>query len=408
MKIENPATCEDCLSFLVESGKMENVDRTILRSIDKQISRKTAMTDRQFAVVKQKLLTYGRLWTEHNIDIHKHVNVLKYPLREIDRSHWIKLLEYQGEEVIGIRFPFNKKVIDRIEDLRRLDIHNQKSHYYKDNVHCFPLTPKNIFEVIEIANKFKTKFSVHKELSDIYNRLVEYENNRDDYIPGVYNYTVCNIPDIAKETLKNELGACNEDTLSLYYDRRHLYGLKEFNHNLVNESIKNHSIIAQNIIKRTSAVVLINNKTVNLNDLLLAIPEINRLPLLVTLKPDTAHDQLFTVHNILKHIIPSEQMSVMFRKDGNDPFNEYIKEQKLNNLVDKDTKVVYISTVKLPKPLLQADWRASCVLSFDSSKLTFNHVTNYIDRFDLRITYDEIQTGGQWDRQERKYIRANM
>ena len=179
MKLENPSTCEDCLSFLVKSGKMESIDRTILRSIDRQLSRETAMTDRQFAVVKQKLLTYGRLWTEHNIDIRKHVNVLKYPLREIDRSHWIKLLEYNGEEVIGIRFPFNKKVIDRIEELRRLDTHNQKSHYYKDNVHCFPLTPKNIFEIVEIANRFSTKFAVQDDIINIYNQLLEYENNRN-------------------------------------------------------------------------------------------------------------------------------------------------------------------------------------------------------------------------------------
>ena len=77
-------------------------------------------------------------------------------------------------------------------------------------------------------------------------------------------------------------------------------------------------------------------------------------------------------------------------------------------MVDKDTKVVYISSIKLPKPLLQADWKASCVLSFDSSKLTFNNVTNYVDGFDLRITYDEIAIGGLWDRGERRYLRANM
>ena len=408
MKLEKPSTCEECLSFLVNSGKMESVDKNILRSIDKQLSRKTAMTDRQFAVVKQKLLMYGRLWTEHNIDIHKHVNVLKYPLREIDRSHWIKILDYKDEAVIGIRFPFNKKVIDRIEDLRKLDIRNQKHHYYKDNVHCFPLTPKNIFEIIKIANKFKTKFSVHKELSDIYNQLLEYENDRNNYIPGVYDYTVCNIPDLAKETLKNELGECDKDTLSLYYDRRYLYGLQEFNQHLVSESIKQHSTIAQTIIKRDNAVVLLNSKSVNLNNLLSAITEINRLPMLVSLNLDTAHDTLFTVHNVLKHIIPVEQMSVMFRKPGEDPINDYIKEQKLNNMVDKDTKVVYISSNKLPKPLLQADWKASCVLSFDSSKLTFNNVTNYVNGFDLRITYDEIATGGQWDRSERRYLRANM
>jgi DNA mismatch repair ATPase MutS len=187
-----------------------------------------------------------------------------------------------------------------------------------------------------------------------------------------------------------------------------LYGLQEFNQHLVDESIKQHSTIAQTIIKRDNAVVLLNNKSVNLNDLLSAIPEINRLPVLVTLNPHNAHDTLFAMHNALKNVIPTEQMSVMFRKPGNDPFNEYIKEQKLNNMVDKDTKVVYISSIKLPKPLLQADWKASCVLSFDSSKLTFNNVTNYVDGFDLRITYDEIAIGGLWDRGERRYLRANM
>ena len=187
-----------------------------------------------------------------------------------------------------------------------------------------------------------------------------------------------------------------------------MYGLQEFNQHLVNESIKQHSTIAQTIIKRDSAVVLLNNKSVNLNDLLSAIPEINRLPMLVTLNPNNAHDTLFAVHNVLKHIIPTEQMSVMFRKDGNDPINDYIKQQKLNNMVDKDTKVVYISSNKLPKPLLQADWNASCVLSFDSSKLTFNNVTHYVEQFDLRITYDEVATGGLWDRRGRRYIRANM
>jgi hypothetical protein len=130
--------------------------------------------------------------------------------------------------------------------------------------------------------------------------------------------------------------------------------------------------------------------------------------MLVILTPDTAHDTLFEIHNVLKNIIPSEEMAVLFRKDGTDLFNEYVKTQKLNNKVDINTKVVYISSIKLPKPLLQSDWHASCSLSFDSSKLTYNHVSGYVDTFDLRITYDEIGIGGLWDRTERRYIRANM
>ena len=406
MIIEKPSTCEDCLAYLLGKCKVSIDDKPILVSLNKQLNRKVALTDRQFALLKGKLLNYSRVWFDEDVDIETVVNNLKYPLREIDRSHWLKILTYNDEDLLGIRFPFNKKVIDRIEELRNMEPKNNLK--YKDNTHYFHLTPKNVFGLVEIAKRFETKFVIHDEILEIYNQLIEYEKNWADYVPGIYDYKVCNIPDVAIENLKNELGDCNKDTLSLYYDRRYLYGLQEFNYDLVDQSIKKHTIIAQHIIKRDKSVVLINNKSVNLNDLLSAIYEIGRLPMLVILTPDTAHDTLFEIHNVLKNIIPSEEMAVLFRKDGTDLFNEYVKTQKLNNKVDINTKVVYISSIKLPKPLLQSDWHASCSLSFDSSKLTYNHVSGYVDTFDLRITYDEIGIGGLWDRTERRYIRANM
>ena len=141
MNLEKPSTCEDCLSFIISINKLDKSDVNILKSINKQITtKKVAMTDRQYALVKGKLLNYKRTFQEHGIDINA-VNELKFPLREIDRSHWIKILKYKDEDVLGIRFPFNKKVIDRIEDLRRLNEINIKAHTYADNVHCFPLTP---------------------------------------------------------------------------------------------------------------------------------------------------------------------------------------------------------------------------------------------------------------------------
>ena len=117
------------------------------------------------------------------------------------------------------------------------------------------------------------------------------------------------------------------------------------------------------------------------------------------------------MHNALKYIVPNEQMSVLFRKDGEDPFNDYVKNQKLNNMVDKDTKVVYISSIKLPKPLLSLivnkTWRPNTSLSFNATKLTYNHVNGFLDNMDLRIVYDTTAYG-YYDRDERKYIRADL
>tara|TARA_E500000178_G_scaffold78121_1_gene76263 strand:- start:1207 stop:2433 length:1227 start_codon:yes stop_codon:yes gene_type:complete len=408
MKIENPSTCEDCLAFLVSSNKLAIEDKTILTSMNRQLIKKVALTDRQYALVKQRLLNYKRFWQENNINIDSLDN-LKYPLREIDRSHWIKILEYNGQSILGIRFPFNKKVIDRVEELRRLQ--GREPLPYKDNTHFFELTHRNIFGLVEIANRFNTKFSIHKEITEIYNQLLIYDKNKDDYIPGVYNNVVKNIPEKAIQDIQEELGECDYDTLALYYDRRYLYGLTRWDKHDVQYSLKKYSHLSRKIIERSQATHLLNSKLTNMDDLLSAIIEIKRLPLLVVLDNTTAHDTLFEMHNALKYIIPNEQMSVLFRKDGEDPFNDYVKNQKLNNMVDKDTKVVYISSIKLPKPLLSLivnkTWRPNTSLTFNATKLTYNHVSGFLDNMDLRIVYDTTAYG-YYDRNERKYIRADL
>jgi len=409
MNLEKPTTCEDCLSFLVSNNSLSIEDKGILTSINRQLLKKIALTDRQYALLKGKLLNYKRVWQHNDIAIDDAIDNLKYPLREIDRSHWIKILHYNGEEILGIRFPFNKKVIDRVEELRRLS--NQKIADYKDNTHHFALTPKNIFGLVEIANRFSTKFVIHKEITEIYNQLLQYEKDRDEYIPGVYNNIVKNIPEKAIEHLENDIGKCDYDTLALYYDRRYLYDLSMWDMHDVKYSLGKYSSIAQKIIERKQPTYMINRNIVNENDLLSSIIEIKRLPLLVVLDNDTAHDNLLIIHDALKYIIPADQMTVLFRKDGDDPFNEYIRKQKLNNMVDNNTKIVYISSTKLPKPLLSLivnnTWKPSASLTFNGTKLTYNHVNGFLDNMDLRIVYDATASGF-YDRNERKYISADL
>ena len=51
----------------------------------------------------------------------------------------------------------------------------------------------------------------------------------------------------------------------------------------------------------------------------------------------------------------NESCSVLFRLDNDADgaeFNQYIKRNNLNNLVDNNTKIVYISNNKIPKPML--------------------------------------------------------
>jgi|TARA_R110000803_G_scaffold185151_1_gene247494 hypothetical protein len=409
MTIEKPLTCEDCLAYLLfpdEEFVIDKSDIGILNSINNQLRKKIALTDRQYELVKTKLLQYIDQFEKRDVDVAYAATQLKHELREIDRSHWLKILDYKDEAVLGIRFPFSKKIISRIEELRGIDHLNINEHSYKDNTHCFPFTPSNVFKLVEIANRFETKFVIHDDIIEIYNQLLIYEDNKADYIPGVYGYDIKNIPQDAVNTLTETLGECTKDTLALYYERRYLYGLHYFDMNNVEPSVQRYSTLSQQIINRDHAVFLIDKKQTTLDTVASALLEINRFPILVVLTPNKASDQLLAMHSALKYILPSEQMTVWFRKDGADPFNEYIKKENLNNPLDKNTKVVYISNNKLPKPILKSQWVPNCTVSFETMQLTFNNVSQYAEHTDLRIVYDDIAVGGLWDRNERKYIRA--
>ena len=84
-------------------------------------------------------------------------------------------------------------------------------------------------------------------------------------------------------------------------------------------------------------------------------------------------------------------MSVLFRVDNDKTagkhFNDYVRVNKLNNLLDKNTKVVYINSNKFPKPLLKNKWNPSAVLTIGSQRMN-TKVSDYVNPLDLVIHYD--------------------
>ena len=91
-------------------------------------------------------------------------------------------------------------------------------------------------------------------------------------------------------------------------------------------------------------------------------------------------------HNLLKNVVAPEDVSVMHRrKAGTDScknYNEYVHEQKINNALAKNTKIVYITNKKVPKPLVKSDWRPSTVICMDDSR-SYTKVDSFIHEFDL-------------------------
>ena len=406
--IQRSLTIEDCLELVagisnykfhndpsyskLQNFKLHADNHKIMFSIAKQVMKGTALTKKQYNLVSKLLLEYYKpQFDEHDINLKKCIGNLRIPLRKINSDHWIKLLEWKGgigaekRPMLCIRFPFNKKVIKYIEELKNSV---DKEYFYDSHKHFFPYEEKYVWRLVTIAKKFKTKFDIEDKIQVIYDKLVDFEKNKDDYIPGVYNYELRNIPKSAIEHCHNNIGKPNRNNLYKYYDRRFLYG---FNHIKLDASLQNISVLSCKIINRKSTSLIIDKKKWTLDQVLTSIEELSRYPLLIVLDKKEAHDELVELHNRFKNYIPVEQMSVLFRLDSNPKgnlFNHFVREQRLNNKVDKGTKIVYISTTKVPKPLIRTNWHPLSTFTLGSKK-NYSKVDNFITSTDLYIQYDE-------------------
>ena len=376
----------------IQNFKLHEDNANIMFSIAKQVFRGTALTAKQYSLVKKLLVEYYvDQFCAHEIDLHEAVEKLRYPLREIDSSHWIKIQEMKGDTMIAMRFPFSKKIIKHVEELKNK---NDKDYFYEKHTHFFPIKEKYIWKIVNIANKFQdAKFDIEPKILELYKQLEVFEANPNDHIPGIYNFKIKNYPQSGLDICLDELGEPNYRNLFQYYDRRKFYALNYFDEAAVQQSIADQSELTKKIVYRKESLVCVNSKTWPLEEVLKSIEEMNRYPLLVLINPKDSYGEVTKVQNLVRNYIDNKQVSVLFRLDsktGNEAiqFNQYVKGQGLNNSVDKNTKIVYISNNKIPKPLLKGGWIPKGIFTIGSKKISHN-IEAYVANQNLIIQYDE-------------------
>ena len=384
-------------SSVKELSKIQNFtlhedNANIMFSIAKQVFRGTALTAKQYALVKKLLVEYYTdQFDAHEIDLKEAVEKLRFPLREIDSSHWIKFVEYKGENMIAIRFPFNKKVIKYLDELKN---QNDKEYFYDKHTHYFPMKEKYIWKLINLSKKFTdAKFEIQDEILELYKQLEVFEQNPQDYIPGIYNFKFKNLPTKAIDNMFEDLGEPNYNNLYKFYDRRYYYGLNYFDDSALVQSMADRETLTKAIINRKTSLICVDKKKWDMATVLKSLDELERYPVLILIDAKQGYSEVTQYHNLLRNYIPKEQMSVMFRLDsklGNEAmqFNQYVKSQGLNNIVDKNTKIVYISNNKIPKPLMKSGFRPKGILTIGSKKVA-NNIDSYVSSHDLIIQYDE-------------------
>jgi len=367
---------------------IEKSDFNLLTSLGRQTLRMIPYTDRQYELVKQKLLEYNEQFVMNGFDdIQSQFNELRMPLRSIDRSRWIKIITLDDNDYIGVRFSFNKKLITVLDKLNSIE---DKGLYDKKlKIKYFKLTEKNLHSII---NLLKDKnFTISPELQEKYEILEMMNNNKKDHVPGIYSLSLKNLNEKAINYMVSTIGSePSIANLAKYKDRNTLFGIKHFDQADLDNSINRYTSLSQKIVRRNNAKILIDPTEYPFDRVAESLLELSRYPILVVLNEQDDFDNLTKVYHSFRNIFDGNDFCTLYRKDNNSPdniaFNQYIKENKLNNSLALSSKVVYTSVTKMSKVLLQSQWKPQCVLFMGS--IRSNNIDPYVDELDLVIHCD--------------------
>lgn len=384
-------TIEDCLEAIAglscdTSIEIEKSDKTIMYSIARQVYKGSALTDRQYALMKTKLAAYKDQFLENAFDnFDTALESLRLPLREIDRSKYIKIVSHaemvgpnnvyesykQDWKWIKVRFPFSKKDIMKINAIPKFSYEHDKGSHE----HYFALNEKSIDSVC--TQFINTQFEIDKELLNWYEEIKIIKSNPSKYVPGLWNDTLSNFPKKANVHFKNF------SRLQLL-DRKRQLGIEYITCDKDNTM---ENLIAQ----RSHPEICLDPKEYYLDEIIAGLKKLERFPLLVIISPENSlHELRSFVEAFEQHNFNTQKQTVLFRTRSSDDYNvnNYIKDKKLNNWLDSNTEVVYISKDKLPKLLFKNNWHPQAAISISSVRN--NHkVQNYIDSVCDLIIYND-------------------
>lgn len=369
---------EDILHYFVDTINLNDSDKPVLTSISRQCKKGIALTDRQYELVKIKLNANSALLAEHNIQFEN--NPPRLPLREIDRTKYIKIVDTadvyknnpyesykQNYKWIKVRFPFSKKDIVKIESVsgeivtqrrRRKEYHHTKGSHE----HFFVYNPYTAYCLVQAFSN--RNFDIEDYILDTAKTVEKILANKKQYLVHVSNDSIVNFSIDAKNFFDIEVGDLSNDAVILK-DRALRYGY-------VYDSYVSDNSLQDIIVTRSSQDVLVDPTKYTTDQLAKALYDLNRFPLVVTLDQDKCCDQLLEIHRAFSYLVENSQQSVLFRVDGDDEqncyLNQYIKDYNLNNWVDENTKIVYIKKNKLPKALLTSKFKPVAALGKTSMR----------------------------------------
>lgn len=382
-------TLEDCVEFLVDKKHRETVqlqksDYTLFYSMARQVKSGIGFTERQKNLMIRKI---RENYMDYIENAEQCFSTTRVPIRTVDHVNRISIVDTEKEKInkhgafsakkaICVEFSYNKKFINKIKNIAS-KLQNMRSKYYHPHgskVHYFTFENAIVYDLVCAFHN--TKMQIDDELLAIKNAMDAIHASASEYISSVDSAGNVKISEYDKKFVPD-----NGVSQLHLVDRHRRYGM-----NL--HSDYQPQSLTESIAYRKEKVLFASNTEIKTEQIVQSIIDLDRFPVLVVLNKTIAHANLRDFHKSILPHVPNTQQSVLFRLEKGNPFNDYVHANSLNNYVDNNTKVVYISSQDFPKILLTADWKPITCVQYTS--FAKKHIDSYVEaRCDLRIYYEK-------------------
>jgi hypothetical protein len=363
-------------------------DKKILISLSRQIQSGHFLTENQAKLLTKILKENLKFITTVTEEQRTVINSPSWsqPFRVIEQLRKV-LYNKDNDGRILVEFTYNKRLRQVITDINK-DIEGQMLSI-NGKQYSIPLTEKNLHLVVKT---FKPQgFEIDPILTNFYEEISEILAGDIDQFE-IFKITNTKLLAIVKD----EIGPITEENICLLNDRRHKFQYSVFQKN-PEKSLKN------SIANRPSTRVWIDSAQTTLVDLVSALKDLHRLPLLVVFDGHDSKESLKNLkklENSLKNNNIETGVGIYFRfdniTDSNKDFNSTISTLGYNTALDSQTLVAGLANNKLPKFMISSDWQPGSVISF-TNNFKNNKTSYYCDSIDLIVYYNDRRPLGNVD-----------
>lgn len=352
--------------------RIDRSEKSLITSLANQVQKQTALTDRQLELAITKIAKYRTGLEANLVDVDTIIvcQPLRMPLRVIDRSQQV-YFNYNNnfrEQRIHIKPVFLSKKGDFWDNIKQ-QLHGQI--LYDKSVMSVPSTESNLYTLVKSLKPLG--FKIDHDVNEIFEKIEEILKNREKFIPRLSTngekYLIENVSDQCKNAIEQEFPNISGNNLLSCASGLKKYGIFEKSEEIV-EKIQqlNVSELTKKSVLSSACRFRVIPEKYSIKNLVETINDLNQWPVLVIVEENSnTHKQISELCSEFSNFVSYHEMTVFFRLNNENTdaknFNQFIKDNSLNGFIDRNTKVVFISKNKIPKPLLKSEWNPQSSLA---------------------------------------------